>query len=178
MRNDRSGILCLNKKQFDKHRQLHKKIHEYGKDIISSKEFQSQRKYIQHGSIHIHRHCIDVAKQSLIISKFLHMKVNEKEMVRGALLHDYFLYDWHEQRKEPGAPLHGFSHPKTALENAKSRYELSDREKDIISKHMWPLTLSKMPKYKEAWVVSLADKYCSTLETLKLRKGNIKGNSK
>lgn len=177
MRNDKSGILCLSQKKFDRHRQLHKKIIRYGKDIISSKEFQSQRNYIQHGSIHVRRHCIDVARQSLIISDFLHMRVNEEEMIRGALLHDYFLYDWHVQRKEPGAPLHGYSHPKTALLNATRDYELSEREKDIISKHMWPLTLSRIPRYKESWIVSLADKYCSTLETLKIRKGNIKGIS-
>ncbi len=163
--------LRRNQKQFDKHRQLHKVLQKYGDDIMRSDNFMSSRDYVQHGSIPVRRHCIDVAKQSLLISKYLHIPVNEKEMVRGALLHDYFLYDWHEQAKIPGEPLHGFSHPATALRNAERDFTLTRREKDIIGKHMWPLTLSKIPKYRESWIVSLADKYCSTLETLKLRKG-------
>ena len=52
---------------------------------------------------------------------------------------------------------------------------LSEREKEIIKKHMWPLTV-KPPKCREAWVVCLADKYASTLETLKLKKGKINVN--
>ena len=42
-------------------------------------------------------------------------------------------------------------------------YEISDREADAILKHMWPLYLG-MPKYKESYAVTLADKYAATLE--------------
>lgn len=156
-------------KNYAKHRELHKKLKEHAADILSSEKFQGTRMHIQHGSIPVHRHSIDVAKQSLIISKGLKLNVNERELVRGALLHDYFLYDWHNTKLE-GGKLHGFYHPGIALKNAKKDYSLTDREKDIIKKHMWPLTLY-IPKYKESWVVTMADKYCSTLETLKIRRG-------
>ena len=45
--------------------------------------------------------------------------------------------------------------------------------KDIIKKHMWPLTIIP-PACREAWIVTAADKYCSLLETLKLRRGSGK----
>jgi hypothetical protein len=41
--------------------------------------------------------------------------------------------------------------------------DLSDREKDAILKHMWPLYWG-MPKYRESVAVTLADKYAATLE--------------
>lgn len=158
-------------RRYQRHRKLHNKLKEHADDILNSEKFKSTRECIQHGSIPVQRHCIDVAKQSLIFSQALKIKVNEREMVRGALLHDYFLYDWHDKEREDYNGLHGFYHPGIALKNASDDYDLSDREKDIISKHMWPLTISRIPKYREAWIVTMADKYCSTLETLRLRKG-------
>ncbi len=161
-------------KRYNRQKELHTKLKIHADDILSSDKFQSTREHVQHGSIPVHRHCIDVAKQALIICDTLKLKVNEREMVRGALLHDYFLYDWHDKTREDYNGLHGFFHPGIALENASKDYELTDREKDIISKHMWPLTLRHIPKYKEAWVVTMADKYCSTLETLKIRRGVVR----
>ena len=40
---------------------------------------------------------------------------------------------------------------------------------DIIVKHMWPLTVT-LPKYRESYIVTLADKYCATSEMLKFIK--------
>lgn len=36
----------------------------------------------------------------------------------------------------------------------------------IITTHMWPLTLRFVPRSREAVLVCMADKYCSTLETV------------
>lgn len=60
--------------------------------------------------------------------------------------------------------FHGFTHPKTALRNAERDFDLSERECDIISKHMFPLTLVP-PMHRESWIVSMADKYCALRET-------------
>jgi len=48
-------------------------------------------------------------------------------------------------------------------------FDLNDTEKDIIEKHMWPLTI-RLPKTKESLVVSLVDKYCSLLEIAKIQR--------
>ena len=102
----------------------------------------------------------------------LPISCSEKDLIRGALLHDYFLYDWHDKNRANYQKLHGFYHPGIALRNAEKEYRLSPREKDIIKKHMWPLTIVP-PRCREAWIVTTADKYCSLLETLKLRgRGN------
>lgn len=88
----------------------------------------------------------------------------------------FFLYDWHKNEVDYGG-LHGFIHPNIALKNANKYFLLNEVEKDIIQKHMWPLTL-KLPKYKEAYVVSFVDKYCAILETVNncysKRRNNIK----
>jgi len=118
---------------------------------------------LQHGKTTVYEHSLQVAQMSLRLAEHLHMKVDRPRMIRGALLHDYFLYDWHDRHN--GHPLHGVSHPQTAYENAAQDYTLSDLEKDIITHHMFPLTLHP-PASKEAWLVCMADKLCACLETL------------
>ena len=97
----------------------------------------------------------------------LHLKVNQRALVRGALLHDYFLYDWHTP--DPAHRLHGFRHAGTALRNADRDFELNDTERDMIKKHMFPLNPAP-PRFKETAVLCLADKYCALRETVLQRK--------
>ena len=89
--------------------------------------------------------------------------VDCEAIVRGALLHDLFFYDW--RREGPG--LHGFRHHKIALKNARQVTTLSPKEVDIIEKHMWPLTL-RPPRYPESFIVCLVDTYCSMKDYLKI----------
>ena len=49
------------------------------------------------------------------------------------------------------------------------KFDLNDMEKDIIVKHMWPLTIVP-PKFKESYIVTLVDKYCATKEFFKFLK--------
>ena len=153
---------------------LVKRIDAYGGDILRSSRFRSTRKNIQHGTVSVYEHSISVAGCSLKIMDgliSLGIRVRERELVRGALLHDYFLYDWHTRKSAKGLKeLHGFSHPEIALRNAGRDYRLTPCEREIIRKHMWPLTVVP-PMCREAWIVTAADKYCSLLETLRLRKG-------
>jgi uncharacterized protein len=158
-------------KHFERQRDLQHKIKEAAEDILKSNNFQSTKEYIQHGNMTVNSHCVNVAKYSLALSEKLHIPCNRNEMIRGALLHDYFLYDWHSKDHVKLYKLHGFVHPGVALKNASKEYNLTPREQDIIKKHMWPLTVVP-PMYREAWIVSAADKWCSLLETLHIHKGH------
>ncbi len=153
---------------------LFKLIKEHGRDILASDNFRKTKEHMQHGTMPVRSHSINVAKYSLVISRKLKIPCNQRELVRGALLHDYFLYDWHDKDHISPHRLHGFFHPGVALRNASAEYELSDLEKDIIKKHMWPLTVVP-PLCREAWIVTLADKYCSLFETIRIQgKGHRK----
>ena len=89
---------------------------------------------------------------------------NAREAARGGLLHDLFLYDWHEHAKQTGEYFHGYTHPRRALENADRLFRLTEREKEIILRHMWPLTVVP-PRCREAYVIVMFDKYCTLMET-------------
>lgn len=158
-------------RKLDNYRASCRKIKKAAPDILSSDNFHSTKQHIQHGNVTVNQHVRDVARYSLAISEKLRIRCNRRELIRGALLHDYFLYDWHLPDEENPHKLHGFYHPGKALKNASKEYDLTDREKDIIKKHMWPLTVIP-PKYKEAWIVTAADKWCSLMETVHLRKGH------
>ena len=78
------------------------------------------------------------------------------------MLHDFYLYDW--RVKDKSHKWHAFTHPRKALDKSLSIFDLNETEKDIIINHMWPVTI-KLPKTKEALVLTLVDKYCATYET-------------
>lgn len=159
------------RKYFERQKKIESELRCYGSDILHSENFDSSKNNMQHGTISVKEHSIQVARQSVLISDLLRIKHNRRDLVRGALLHDYFLYDWHHDDRENPHRLHGFHHPARALRNAEQEYELTDRQREIIIKHMWPLTI-KPPMCREAWVVTAADKYCSFLETMHLQKGH------
>lgn len=146
-------------------------IAKHVRELSEGGRMQVSRNFIQHGNTSVYDHSIRVAYYSLGLAERLHLRKHMRELVRGALLHDYFLYDWHVPDKENPHTLHGFYHPGTALRNASREYRLTKREKDIIKKHMWPLTVVP-PRCREAWIVTTADKWCSLMETLHMRRGH------
>lgn len=136
----------------------------YSGELLSAPAVQKMAAFIQHGDTTCLQHVMAVAYFSLRLSRCLHVRCHQREMIRGALLHDFFLYDWHEKRGHHS--WHGFTHPAAALRNASLLCPLTKRERDIIVKHMWPLTL-KFPRYRESYIVCLADKICSLQETFR-----------
>ena len=129
--------------------------------------FGLTRSFIQHGTMSVHAHVISVARASLAMAERLErlgIRIDRASLIRGALLHDYFLYDWHDP--DPSHRLHGFTHPFTALARAQEDFEdLTPRERNIISRHMFPLV--PIPSTcREAWLVCLADKACALHETI------------
>lgn len=131
--------------------------------LLDAGEIRKMDSFIQHGNITCLKHSMDVARGSYALACRLRLRVDSRALIRGALLHDYFLYDWHE--KDRNHRLHGFRHPGFALANARRHFRLTPIEEDIIKKHMWPLTVVP-PTCREAAIVCLVDKYCSTRETV------------
>ncbi|MBQ8093915.1 MAG: HD family phosphohydrolase [Clostridia bacterium] len=132
------------------------------KEVSESPECQVLKTYRQHGSISTYEHCMSVARESFHLAHRLHLKTDERALVRGAFLHDYYLYDWHHSPER----LHGFRHPIIAMHNALRDFRISAHEAHIIRTHMWPLTLRSIPTTREAFLVCLADKICALKETL------------
>lgn len=137
-------------------------IHATAEPLEQSGRIEQTKKFCQHGDCSVFEHCANVAYVSCVLFMKLHINADWEELIRGALLHDYFLYDWH--KKEDCHPAHPVYHPTLALKNARLDYELSAKEEDIILHHMFPLTILP-PKSREAWMVCLADKICAVMET-------------
>ena len=132
-------------------------------DLLESEIVMSMTKFTHHGTTTCFQHCVNVSYYNYKICKYLNL--DAKSAARGGLLHDLFLYDWHTYKREKGEKLHGFTHASKALENAEKYFELNDIERDVIEKHMFPLTKA-MPKYRETVIITLVDKYCGLLETV------------
>lgn len=130
-------------------------------DILDNPVFQSMEQYIQHGNTSCRKHCIQVSYLSYRICR--KRGWDYRSAARAGLLHDLFLYDWHTHARETGNHFHGFTHPRIALSNAVCYFTLTEMEKDIILRHMWPLTPIP-PKSREGFVIVYADKFCSSGE--------------
>jgi uncharacterized protein len=145
-------------------------VEEKLKQMAKTSQIEQNKKFIQHGTTTLYTHCRNVAMMSLKIASFFKAKVDVESLITGALLHDYYLYDWHDRKKCP--PLHGYFHPGIALKNAMAIYDLNKIEQDVIKHHMFPLTLCP-PLTKEGWIVTLSDKLCSTYETFKMNERHL-----
>lgn len=133
-------------------------------EIISHEEYK-KLKYIHHHEHSIYDHCMAVAKLSYKTGRFInkYIKLDMKALTRGALLHDFFLYDW-RTTKFPTGKWHAFEHPKEAFNNSTLHFnEITQIEKDIIVKHMWPLNVIP-PRYLETVIVVIVDKIVATKE--------------
>lgn len=130
--------------------------------LMNDENILKMKQFGQHHGNNTYQHCVNVAKCSFYLAQKMHIRINEEELATGAMLHDYYLYCTKDVTMS--GFRHGISHPKTALENAGRIWPLDRKEKNIIRTHMFPLTLVHVPCCREAWLVSLADKYCAARE--------------
>lgn len=132
-------------------------------DLLSQEDVQLMRDFVQHGDTCTLEHCVNVSYMCYKFAK--RHGLDFRSLARAGLLHDMYLYDWHDVIPEEidKRGKHAFYHPKVALGNALEVTELNAKERDIIMKHMWPVT-PVLPKYKESWVIVFMDKYCAFME--------------
>jgi len=104
-------------------------------------------------------HSLHVSYLAYVVCK--RIGLDFQSAARGGLLHDFFFYD--SRVTKPSRGIHCLCHPAIALENAERHFRLNQKERDIILKHMWPVTIIP-PKFKESYVVTILDKYCASRE--------------
>ena len=100
-----------------------KLLETYAGDILHSKGMDMEKRFFQHGTVTVFDHSVAVALTCLQLAALLRLRTDTRSLVRGALLHDYFLYDWHI--KEKGRPLHGTHHARRAMKNAERDFGLN-----------------------------------------------------
>lgn len=138
------------------------------KDIIFHSEVLKMKKFVQHGDTSCYDHCINVSYVGyLVAQKFGWDYVS---IARAGLLHDMFLYDWREYKNSYHniTSSHAIIHGKIALENASKYFSLNEKEREMIKKHMWPITIF-FPRYGMTYLVGIVDKYCAVAEFLSMR---------
>lgn len=69
---------------------LAREFEDLTKDIMTDSRLHQMKNYFQHGRVTTFDHAVDVARMSFLIHKGLRLKSDPKELLRGALLHDYF----------------------------------------------------------------------------------------
>ena len=137
-------------------------------EILENETVQKMKLYIHHYNTTCFDHCIHVAYASYWIAK--KRRLDYVSAARAGMLHDLFLYDWHEKQPDTKG-FHAFTHAKTAFGNANKLFHLNPIEKDAILKHMWPVTFS-FPRYQESYIITLADKYAALRESFDAYKRN------
>ncbi len=148
-------------------------VRQLGGDILASGGMQREKAYRQHGNVSVYSHSLAVAVLCVMIARRLALRLNTEALVRGALLHDYFLYDWHVPDRSHR--LHAFHHGDRAMANAQRDFGLNDIERNMIRAHMFPL-VPVLPRYRESLILCAADKCCAVRETAaavrqRLRRG-------
>lgn len=140
-------------------------------DLLESEVVRRMQNFIHHGRTTCFQHCLNVSYYNYKLCRLFNL--NQRAGARAGLLHDLFLYDWHTYKPEVGERLHGFTHARRSLENAKKYFYVSALESDIIEKHMFPLNLFSLPRYRETLVIVFTDKLCGAMEVLADRGANV-----
>ena len=129
------------------------------RELLDSEQVRMMGRWKHHGPVTTLDHSLFVAFSTYRVARMLHMDV--RAAVRGALLHDLYLYDSKDRSAHPGNQC--FDHPRFAARNAAALTPLTDKERNIILSHMWPLG-GALPRSLEAWMVDLVDTVCAGLE--------------
>lgn len=150
----------IRKKRYAIH-EVNQEFYECIQDIIAHPVVLQMKQFYQHCDTDCYDHCLNVAYNNFRICKYLGL--DARSAARGGMLHDLFLYDWRKHKKNTGDRLHAITHPVAAYRNARKYFKLNKIEKEVITKHMWPVSVIP-PRYPETYIICLTDKYCGSME--------------
>lgn|SRR5574344_47964 len=128
--------------------------------IINDPEFLKRKDYLHHGKKSVFQHSIEVAYLTYKISKSFGFDYYEATI--SAILHDFYYKPWQNKEKTTFFRQHGFVHGAEAVCNSNMyfNYLMNKKIENNIKNHMFPLT-PVPPKYKEGWILTIADKISS-----------------
>ena len=144
------------------------------KPILNNREFLKLGRYLQHQKTSRLEHSINVSYIAWKLAQSV--GCDEKLAAIAGMLHDFCVYDFKD--KLPKGELHqAFYHPKAAAWTSEEQFVIREEVRSIILTHMFPL--GPMPRSREAWVVTWADKLCASLELVHIpfalsRQGKIR----
>ena len=122
-----------------------------------------------HRGSNCYEHSFKVAKKAIKNAIKYHKKeLNLESILLGSILHDYYLYNWREDKSKRKG--HGHNHPFIASENSSRDFNIPKEVKDIIKSHMWPINMKNFPKSKESRIVANADKMVTIGESMTTKK--------
>ena len=133
--------------------------------FLNDEKIKRMQSISMHRGSNCYEHSFKVAKFAMKIALRGNKKnLNLEALLIGAILHDYYLYDWRKDRSNK--KKHSRKHPYLASENASKDFDISKEIKKIIETHMWPFNFKDFPNTKEARIVSIADKNVALCEAL------------
>ncbi len=132
-------------------------------DLLALEQVQALKMFRHHIVTTRYQHCLNVSYYNYRLCRFFRLDANSA--ARAGLLHDLYHYETSDYTHGVHAIRHSSYHPMVALEGAEALIQMNDRERDMIEKHMWPVTHPR-PKYAETYILTFVDKYCALIEFL------------
>lgn len=129
------------------------------KPLLLQTEMQKRKDYPHHINESVYAHVLRVSYDCYRIGKFLHM--DYQSLAIAGILHDFYEHPWQYcKEKKPFFQKHAFTHAKEAVVNAKKVFGpqvVTPKVESIMITHMFPIN-KKIPRNKEAWLLTLVDK--------------------
>ena len=141
-------------------------ILKYGREIIDSEQFRETFKQTHHLSTTVGDHTLGVTAEAVKICLRHGWTDDEtlKNVVTACLCHDLGIIGRHEKFENNLQCL--IWHPRHSVDKyTEVTGEKNERVIDAISCHMFPLKM-RAPKYKEGWILVLADKLAAAKEKI------------
>ena len=132
--------------------------------FLNNHLIEKMKEISMHRGSNTYIHCFLVAKRSIKKAIKKKKKINFEALLVGAILHDYYLYDWRKDRAL--LKKHGSKHPFVARDNAIRDFGISSEVCDIIVSHMWPFNFKLYPRTIEAKIVAKSDNVIAFKEFL------------
>lgn len=135
------------------------------KPVLQNSEFKRRRNFLHHQDS-VYDHCLRVSLCAYKIAKKLKPycpDISVQDVAIAGLLHDFYSKPWREKKLDKRFfKQHGFIHAYEAAKNAYIYFPelMNPTIEDAIVRHMFPLN-KVPPKYKESWIITLADKIVS-----------------